>query len=160
MIQDQIRYDILVQDALRSVIRKVLSEVAQAGLPGDHHFFITFATNVAGVKLSPRLKARYPEKMTIVIQRQYKDLYVGETSFDIGLSFDHIMEKLTIPFHAIQVFCDPAASFETAFDLPVEPAMPTVDAPVLEADSAVSLPEEKSTTGADIVSLDAFRKNK
>lgn len=87
MVKDQIRYDILVQDALRGVIRKVLSEVAKAGLPGNHHFFITFFTNAPGVKISPRLKNRYPVQMTIVLQHQFRDLSVSETAFEVTLSF-------------------------------------------------------------------------
>ncbi len=118
MIQDQIRYDILVQDALRGVIRKVLSEVAKAGLPGNHHFFITFLTNAPDVKISPRLKNRYPEQMTIVLQHQFRDLSVSENAFEVTLSFREISEKLVIPFTSIQVFYDPIASFEAAFDLP------------------------------------------
>lgn len=117
MVHDQIRYDILVQDALRSVIRKVLSEVAKAGLPGDHHFFITFLTNAPGVKISARLKERYPDQMTIVLQHQFWDLNVSDTGFEVSLSFGDVPERLVIPFSAVQVFYDPTAAFEAAFDL-------------------------------------------
>lgn len=117
MVHDQIRYDILVQDALRNVIRKVLSEVAKAGLPGDHHFFITFFTNAPGVKISSRLKERYPEQMTIVLQHQFWDLNVSDNGFEVSLSFGDVPERLVIPFSAVQVFYDPTAAFEAAFDL-------------------------------------------
>src|SRR5690606_12946724 len=119
MAQDHIRYDILAQDALRSVIRKVLSEVAVTGhLPGEHHFFITFLTNAPGVRISQHLKAKYAEQMTIVIQHQFWDLKVTESQFEIGLSFSDTPEKLVIPFNAIRGFYDPSVSFELEFDVP------------------------------------------
>ncbi|WP_273759380.1 SspB family protein [Bartonella sp. ML70XJBT.G] len=180
MVQDQIRYDILVQDALRGVIRKVLSEVAKAGLPGNHHFFITFLTDTPGVKISPRLKNRYPEQMTIVLQHQFRDLSVSETAFEVTLSFREISEKLVIPFSSIQVFYDPVASFEAAFDLPSnltseesEISEKSSPAPVVLSDKQKkenTLPKEQKLStnkepsnndtkqSADVVSLDSFRK--
>lgn len=135
MVHDQIRYDILVQDALRSVIRKVLSEVAKAGLPGDHHFFITFLTNAPGVKISARLKERYSDQMTIVLQHQFWDLNVSDAGFEVSLSFGDVPERLVIPFSAVQVFYDPTAAFEAAFDL-------ASDMPKSDNDS----PQEKSVS--------------
>jgi len=122
MQEDHIRYDILAQEALRGVIRKVLSEIAITGhLPGDHHFFITFMTNAPGVRISPHLKARYAEQMTIVIQHQFWDLKVTDTGFEIGLSFSDVPEKLAVPFTAIRGFYDPSVNFELEFDpQPVE----------------------------------------
>ncbi|WP_142416509.1 SspB family protein [Bartonella massiliensis] len=180
MVKDQIRYDILVQDALRGVIRKVLSEVAKAGLPGNHHFFITFFTNAAGVKISSRLKSRYPEQMTIVLQHQFRDLSVSETAFEVALSFREITEKLVIPFTAIQVFYDPVAAFEAAFDLPSKlPSAESENAenipstPIALSDKQkkentltkeqnLSINKEPSNNdakqSADVVSLDSFRK--
>ena len=116
MGQDLIRYDVLAQDALRGVIRKVLGEVVKTGLPGDHHFFITFLTSAPGVRVSSRLREKYPELMTIVIQHQYWDLSVTDTSFEVGLSFSDIPERLLIPFSAIRGFYDPAVNFELEFD--------------------------------------------
>lgn len=98
MVQDLIRYDILAQEALRGVIRKVLAEVAKAGLPGNHHFFITFLTGAPGVRISSRLKEKYPEQMTIVLQHQFWDMLVTDQLFEVGLSFGDIPEKLTVPF--------------------------------------------------------------
>ncbi|WP_375626097.1 MULTISPECIES: SspB family protein [unclassified Bartonella] len=180
MVKDQIRYDILVQDALRGVIRKVLSEVSKAGLPGNHHFFITFLTNAPGVKISPRLKNRYPEQMTIVLQHQFRDLSVSETAFEVTLSFREITEKLVIPFTSIQVFYDPIAAFEAAFDLPSNPASGesensenTSTTPItlsntqkkentLTKEQNFSTNKESSNNdtkqSADVVSLDSFRK--
>lgn len=117
MGQDLIRYDILAQDALRGVIRKVLSEVIKTGLPGEHHFFITFLTSAPGVRISSRLREKYPELMTIVIQHQYWDLAVTDTTFEVGLSFSDIPERLLIPFAAIRGFYDPAVNFELEFDV-------------------------------------------
>ena len=87
MAEDLIRYDILAQDALRGVVRKVLSEVARTGLPGEHHFFVSFATTAPGVRISSRLLLKYPEEMTIVLQHQYRDLAVTEHAFEVGLTF-------------------------------------------------------------------------
>ncbi|MBP0614943.1 SspB family protein [Jiella mangrovi] len=117
MGQDLIRYDVLAQEALRGVIRKVLSEVAKTGLPGEHHFFITFLTSAPGVRISSRLREKYPELMTIVVQHQFWDLQVTEASFEVGLSFSDIPERLLIPFSAIRGFYDPAVNFELEFDV-------------------------------------------
>ncbi|HEY9212867.1 MAG TPA: ClpXP protease specificity-enhancing factor SspB, partial [Ancylobacter sp.] len=88
MSVDLIRYDLLVQDALRAVVRRVLTDVARDGLPGDHHLYISFDTRAPGVRLSPRLKEKYPEEMTIVLQHQFWDLIVTELFFEVGLSFN------------------------------------------------------------------------
>lgn len=120
MAQDHIRYDILAQDALRGVMRKVLTEVARTGLPGNHHFFITFLTRAPGVRISARLMEKYPEQMTIVLQYQYWDLKVTETGFEVGLSFSDIPEKLEIPFSAVRGFYDPSVNFELEFDVRLE----------------------------------------
>ena len=152
MVHDQIRYDILVQDALRSVIRKVLSEVAKAGLPGDHHFFITFLTNAPGVKISSRLKERYPDQMTIVLQHQFWDLNVSESGFEVSLSFGDVPERLVIPFSAVQVFYDPTAAFEAAFDL-------ASDLPKSDNDSPDVKTLAKETEGGELTIL-ADKKDK
>ncbi len=114
--EDLIRYDVLTQEALRDVIRKVLEEVSVAGLPGEHHFFITFRTDHPGVRVSARMRERYPEEMTIVIQHSYWDLKVTETGFEIDLSFDEILERLRIPFSALKGFFDPHVKFGVQFD--------------------------------------------
>ncbi len=178
MAEDHIRYDILAQEALRGVMRKVLAEVARTGLPGNHHFFITFMTNAPGVRISSRLKERYPEQMTIVLQYQYWDLKVSETGFEVGLSFSDVPEKLEIPFSAVRGFYDPSVSFELEFDVKqpevVEAppsALPAAEAPKStpaakmqkgEAAAAAKAPagkdEPEDGKGADVVSLDAFRK--
>jgi hypothetical protein len=179
MAEDHIRYDILAQEALRGVMRKVLAEVARTGLPGNHHFFITFLTGAPGVRISSRLRERYPEQMTIVLQFQYWDLKVSDTGFEVGLSFSDVPEKLEVPFSAVRGFYDPSVNFELEFDVKQdESAEPPSRAPAEKPDRAVTkAPAKKSeprkkadakTTepaeadssgkGAEVVSLDAFRK--
>ena len=129
MADDQIRYDILTQDALRGVVRKVLSEVARTGLPGEHHFFITFATHAPGVRVSSRLLTRYPEDMTIVLQHQFWDLTVNEHAFEVGLSFNGIPERLLVPFTAVKVFQDPSVQFGVQFEIAARPGQPKAESP-------------------------------
>ncbi|MGV8841631.1 MAG: SspB family protein [Bauldia sp.] len=182
MAEDQIRYDILAQDALRGVLRKVLSEVAKAGLPGDHHFYVTFATKAPGVRVSSRLLSQYPSDMTIVLQHQFWDLAVTEHAFEVGLSFNGVSERLLIPFSAVKAFVDPSVQFALQF----EPAMAPVDAgdetpapasvPIagrkaeivaapaaakakaVKEEPAAAPAAEKPQGDAQVVSLDAFRK--
>ncbi len=126
MAQDHIRYDILAQEALRGVVRKVLSEVARTGLPGDHHFFISFVTQAPGVRLSQKLISQYDKEMTIVLQNQYWDLKVSETGFEVGLSFDGVNETLLIPFSAIKGFFDPSVQFGLQFEVAEAQAGPRI----------------------------------
>ena len=120
MSVDHIRYDLLAQDALRGVIRTVLTDAAVKGLPGEHHFFITFDTRADGVRMSARLKASYPDEMTVVLQHQFWDLTVGEEDFDVGLAFNGIPERLHIPFKAVRAFMDPSVQFGLQFTVDVE----------------------------------------
>ena len=115
MATDHIRYDLLVQDALRRVVRTVLED-AKDGLPGEHHFYISFDTTAEGVRLSPRMRAQYPEEMTIVLQHQFWDLVVTEDGFEVGLAFGGITERLAVPFAAVQRFVDPSVPFEVRFE--------------------------------------------
>ena len=116
MAVDHIRYDILAQAALRGVVRTVLADAAKKGLPGEHHFKITFSTTAPGVRLSDRMRARYPQDMTIVLQHQFWDLVVGETAFEVGLSFGGVTELITVPFDAVTAFFDPAVQFGFQFE--------------------------------------------
>jgi hypothetical protein len=164
MGQDHIRYDILAQDALRGVIRKVLSEVAATGrLPGEHHFFITFLTGAPGVRISQHLKAKYAEQMTIVIQHQFWDLKVTDSLFEIGLSFSDTPEKLVIPFNAIRGFYDPSVNFELEFDVPLaeeeEGSAEIAAYPVAKVEEETEAkPASDEKKEGSVVSLDAFRK--
>ncbi len=116
MSNDLIRYDLLVQEALCGVVKKVLGDAARHGLPGDHHFYITFRTHAPGVRLSTRMREQYPEEMTIILQHQYEDLKVGEHGFEVGLSFKSIPEILLIPFEALTGFYDPSVPFNFKFE--------------------------------------------
>ncbi|HUO53645.1 MAG TPA: ClpXP protease specificity-enhancing factor SspB [Rhodoblastus sp.] len=116
MPTDVIRYDLQVQDALRGVVRKVLADAARDGLPGEHHFYITFHTHAPGVKLSSRLREQYPDEMTIILQYQFWDLRVDDQGFEVGLHFKNIPEKLHIPFEAITAFYDPSVQFGLKFE--------------------------------------------
>jgi hypothetical protein len=113
--KDLIRYDLLVQDALKGVVRKVLID-CKDGLPGEHHFYISFQTDFPGVRLSNRLREKYPQEMTIVLQHQFWDLNVTEHTFEVGLSFSNIPERLLIPFDALTGFFDPSVQFGLKFD--------------------------------------------
>ena len=169
MATDHIRYDVLARDALRGVLRRVLTDAAEHGLPGEHHFFITFVSNAEGVKISPRLLAQYPEEMTIILQHQFWDLVVLEDRFEVGLSFGGIPERLSVPFKAIKNFFDPSVkfglTFETADDVMEEVAegkLPAVAASAppssTEPASETENEPEKPSEGAEVVRLDRFRK--
>ena len=112
---DQIRYDLMVRDALRGVVRRALADAARNGLPGEHHFFISFDTKAPGVKLSPRLMAQYPKEMTIILQHQFWDLAVTDSGLEVGLSFNGVPERLGVPFDAIRGFFDPSVQFGLEF---------------------------------------------
>jgi hypothetical protein len=182
---DQIRYDLLTQQALRGVVRNVLADAAKKGLPGEHHFYVTFDTRADGVRISERLRAQYPEDMTIILQHQFWDLTVNDTGFEVGLSFGGIPEKLSIPFDAINGFFDPSVQFGLQFEEATE-AEQAQPAPTLTQDKAAGkkprppaaarpaavAPAEKETAeatpepvpakpasgGGEIVRLDRFRK--
>jgi hypothetical protein len=119
---DHIRYDMLAQEALRGVVRTVLEDAAKNGMPGEHHFYITFDTRAEGVRLSPRMLAQYPKEMTIVLQHQFWDLVMTENGFEVGLSFGGIPERLTVPFAVIKGFFDPSVQFGLQFEEIVETA--------------------------------------
>lgn len=114
-VKDLIRYDLLVQEALKGVVRKVLID-CKDGLPGEHHFYISFQTDFPGVRLSNRLREKYPQEMTIVLQHQFWDMNVTEHTFEVGLSFSGVPERLLIPFDALTGFFDPSVQFGLKFD--------------------------------------------
>ena len=139
MAVDHIRYDILAQDALRGVVRTVVLDAAKNGLPGEHHFYITFDTRAEGVRLSPRMLAQYPEEMTVVLQHQFWDLVVTEDGFEVGLSFGGVPERLAVPFTAIKGFVDPSVQFALQF----EEIKETADAGASEPESAARRREDR-----------------
>ncbi|HEX2430495.1 MAG TPA: ClpXP protease specificity-enhancing factor SspB [Aestuariivirgaceae bacterium] len=165
MAEDLMRYDLLVQEALRRVVRLALLRVARTGLPGDHHFFIAINNRHDGVKLSDRLRRKYPNEMTIVLQHQFWNLAVHERHFEVDLSFDNIPEKLSISFEAVKGFFDPSVQFGLQFEeipadqrealLEAAPAPATTSA----SNAAPAADEGKAERGPEkIVSLDQFRK--
>lgn len=163
MAEDHIRYDILAQEALRGVVRKVLAEVARTGLPGEHHFFISFVTRAPGVRLSQRLLEQYDKEMTIVLQNQFWDLKVNDNAFEVGLSFDGHPETLVIPFAAIKGFFDPSVQFGLQFDPASAPTEGAAEPPkpmpaAAPAPAAAEGPPVAEPTGEKVVSLDSFRK--
>lgn len=160
MTDDTLRYDKLVELALRGVVRDVLAQVARTGLPGAHHFYVTFRTKLPGVQLSPAILARHPDEMTIVLQHQFWDLEVTEDFFSVTLSFSGVSERLVIPFVAVVGFADPSVQFGLQFeiedlgededeDLEEAPAEPEA-----QAEPSRDVPPE----GAKVIALDAFRK--
>ena len=170
MPEDHIRYDLLAQAALRGVVRTVLADAAKNGLPGEHHFKITFATEAPGVTLSERMRKQYPQAMTIVLQHQFWDLAVREDAFDVGLSFGGVAEKLTVPFAAVMAFFDPAVQFGFQFE-PIGSEAESAGADEKAPDEAAARPakveseppapetaKEPQAGGGEVVSLDRFRK--
>jgi hypothetical protein len=180
---DQIRYDLLTQQALRGVVHNVLADAARKGLPGDHHFYISFDTTADGVRLSQRLRSQYPEEMTIILQHQFWDLSVDDDRFEVGLSFGGVPEKLSIPFAAINGFFDPSVQFGLQFETVGEGQDNTIPAATIESRPAAADPKKKTPTrgsvpavasantsepapaepgkpasGAEVVRLDRFRK--
>jgi len=116
MPEPDIDYESLVQEALRGVVRNVLSQVETDGLAGNHHFYVAFDTRAEGVSLSKRLKEQYPEEMTIVLQHRFWDLHVGPERFEVKLTFGNIPERLSVPYSAIKVFFDPSVPYGLQFE--------------------------------------------
>ncbi len=179
---DLIRYDLLVQDALRSVVKKVLGDTAREGLPGEHHFNISFKTHAPGVTLPTSIKQRYPDEMAIILQHEFWDLSVGADHFEVSLNFSRRPERVVVPFDAITGFSDPSVPFGFKLEprvaeaqRPASPApalAPVSESPSKPAKSALPKAEAKpklveTPKGDDkpaegeatkVVSIDAFRK--
>lgn len=153
---DDMHYDELAQDALRGVIRLALERAAMPeGIPGAHHFYITFKTRAAGVSVPPDVMAKYPEEMTVVLQHQYWDLTVEPTRFSVILKFGGMPKVLSMPYTAVTRFYDPSVQFLLQFEEPV-----TVDEIVQEIEAAepAKAPAPSDDDGPKVVSLDQFRK--
>jgi hypothetical protein len=169
--QDLMHYEAMAQDALRGVVRAALKRAASpAGLPGAHHFYITFKTEAPGVSAPPDLLGKYPDEMTIVLQHQYKDLAPGETFFTVTLKFGGQPKRLSVPYAAVTRFYDPSVQFLLQFEA-AEPAEPEAeDAPAVLPTSRAKKPKsvepaepngdgpEDGGDGPKVVSLDQFRK--
>jgi hypothetical protein len=157
MAVDHIRYDLLTQQALREVVRNVLTDAAKNGLPGEHHFYIAFNTQAPGVRMSARLREQYPQEMTIILQHQFWDLAVNKDGFEVGLSFGNVPERLGIPFEAIKGFFDPSVQFGLQFEIegerdraeePAETESKAADKPADKPAKTTSLPSVPQTAAA------------
>jgi uncharacterized protein len=147
MSVDHIRYDLMVREALRGVVRRVLADIARNGLPGEHHFYISFDTRAEGVRISSRLRVQYPDEMTIVLQHQFWDLIVSEIAFEVGLSFGGVPERLHVPFEAIKGFFDPSVQFGLEFQVAAEAE--AADAPdAAQPPTALPVPAAKAKAAA------------
>ena len=168
MSKDQMRYDVLAQDALRQVVRKALDIVSESGLPGDHHFYISFRTKAPGVEMSDRLRGQYPTEMTVVLQHQFWNLHVDDDRFSVELTFNKVPEKLVIPYAALQAFYDPSVQFGLQFNAGEgsPDAARSLGATETKAGDTAKSPASPSPSSkpavpagsADVVNLDTFRK--
>ena len=159
--EEFLRYDKMVEQALRGVVRQAIEEVMKDGLPDDHHFYITFMTDYEGVDIPDYLRERYPGEMTIVLQYQFYDLKVDKEKMNVTLSFNNVPERLVVPLAAITIFADPSVNFALQFQ------------PLGEESEGEPEPDPDGTDGAtdtkgkddkkggktgEVVSLDKFRK--
>jgi hypothetical protein len=167
MAQDRLRYDRMIDDALRGVVRKALADVAERGLPGGHHFLITFKTHAPGVEIPDYLRERYPDTISIMLQYEFWDLEVDEKRFAITLSFSDVQERLVVPFPAITGFVDPFAKFRLEFQAQDQGEGTVADRRekrTTTKPAEVPKPAAKASDGndaakgAEVVTLDAFRK--
>ena len=156
MTKDSLHYPSLIDRAMRSVVRDVLKQVSVTGLPGEHHFYVSFNTTYAGVKISDTLLAKYPKEITIVLQHQFWDFKVEDQQFTVSLSFGGAPERLVIPFAALTAFADPSVKFGLQFHYseggePMQAPQPLYDDMPVET-------HQNADGSAEIISLDAFRK--
>jgi uncharacterized protein len=160
---DKLHYDRMMENALRGVVREALETVVATGLPGEHHFYVTFRTEHAGVEIPPRLRQRHPEEMTIVLQHQFWDLKVEAERFQVTLSFDRVHERLVVPYAALTAFVDPSVQFGLQFPAGQTPTAAKTEAKVEAApEPKPEAPAAEAAAPADssarVVALDAFRK--
>lgn len=147
---DEMNYERLAHEALRGVVRAALERVVADGLPGAHHFYITFKTRAPGVSVSPDILAKYPDEMTVVLQHQYDDLRVEADRFSVKLRFGGVPKTLAMPYSAVTRFYDPSVQFLLQFEAP--DIAQTVEEPTPPE------PTPPSDDGPKVVSLDQFRK--
>jgi hypothetical protein len=158
MAQYPFDYPEMVETALRGVMREALMRAAREGLPGDHHFYVTFRTRAPGVAIAKHLLTKYPDEMTIVLQHQFRGLEVRDDAFSVSLSFHSRSERLTIPFAAVTTFADPSVNFGLQFE--AQPAK-RVEAEAAALPAQIPAPEaaQPERPAAEIVTLDKFRKH-
>jgi uncharacterized protein len=155
MAQDLFDYPKMVETALRGVMREALARTAREGLPGDHHFYVTFRTHAPGVGIPAHLLGKFPDEMTIVLQHQFRALEVAEDAFSVNLSFQSRSERLRIPFAAVTTFADPSVNFGLQFEVPTAPR---AEVTALPAQIPPAEPAEPARPAAEVVTLDKFRK--
>jgi hypothetical protein len=155
MAQDLFDYPKMVETALRGVMREALARAAREGLPGEHHFYVTFRTHAPGVAIPSYLLGKFPDEMTIVLQHQFRALEVGEDAFSVNLSFQSRSERLRIPFAAVTTFADPSVNFGLQFEVP---AAAPAEVTALPAQIPPPEPAEPAKPAAEVVTLDKFRK--
>jgi hypothetical protein len=158
MSDDPLDYTRLVREALLEVPRQALRVVAREGLPGEHHFYLTFRTTHPGVRISQSLRARHPEEMTVVLQHQYWDLAVGDDAFSVTLRFDRVPERLHVPFQALTGFVDPGGEFALQFDRPGEARVVQEPRDDGAAPSESAGGEDGEARTANVVDIRAFRR--
>ncbi len=156
-MKDLLRYDKMVETALRGVVREALARTVASGLPGTHHFYITFKTRYPGVSLSSTLQAQYPEEMTIVLEHQFWELEVEEERFAVTLSFQGKPERVSVPFEAVTSFTDPSVKFGLQFQPGEGVAPPAAPVPTAEDKKKTDKGGKGAKTG-EVVTLDSFRK--
>ncbi|PIW25749.1 MAG: hypothetical protein COW30_18535 [Rhodospirillales bacterium CG15_BIG_FIL_POST_REV_8_21_14_020_66_15] len=164
MEESPLRYDVWIEDALRTVIRNALAHAAREGLPGEHHFYITFRMDDPGVVVPPYLRTQHPEEMTIVIQHQYDNLHVDQDAFEVTLYFKGKGERLRIPFRAITAFSDPSVNFglqlkmiTTEEEEPIEDEGVFAEQEIVLDASNADNPDGEGKMG-EVIALDTFRK--
>ena len=160
MVDDLLRYDRMVENALLSVVKESLQLAAREGLPGEHHFFLTFRTQAPGVELADSLHQQYPEEMTIILQHQFWDLKVDDEGLRVTLSFNDRPHDLVVPFAALTSFVDPSVKFGLQFNVSEETAA-ALPAAVVKPEAVAEEKEEGGPVdgqSADVVALDSFRK--
>ncbi len=173
MADDLMRYDVMAREALRGVVREAIRRVADSGLPGSHHFYISFRTRAPGVDLDPDLMEKHPSEMTIVLEHRFWDLAVDDDAFEVTLTFNRVPKYIRVPFDAVTQFHDPSVGFALRFEAPA--AATPIDAPrgaaVITADgeepaklptkpkATAETPKPARATGSgEVVDFDAFRK--
>ena len=159
MAEQQFPYDMMVQEALRSVVRQSLTQVCKDGFRGEHHFYITFKTQAPNVALPDFLHQQYPEEMTIVLQHQFWNLQVNEEYFEVELSFSDKRENLVIPFGAITGFADPSVKFDLQFDeVTNTDLIADEEISANKTETTIKNLTDKSEKSGEVISLDQFRK--
>ena len=168
MTEDRLNYPSMIEGAMKGVVRQAITVAVDGGLPGAHHFYISFRTRAAGVQISNALLAQYPDEMTVVLQNKFWDLSVSELGFAVTLTFGGKPERLAVPFAAVTRFVDPAVQFALQFgapptaaagapaETPGKPGVPSISPEKGAAQPAE--PEPEPPPGANVVTLDKFRK--